>query len=323
MLGNRACVATFAPMELRQLRYFKAVAELLNFSRAAEQLHVAQSALSRQIQALEHDVHAKLLDRDRSSVSLTDAGKAFYAHTCKLLLQVDVAVTDARQVARGSTGKLVVCTDWRFDAHFVATAIEQLRQTHARVEVTMHDAGFKDQIAMIRSGEAHLGFIAREFIGKKSDLQFLFLQRIYVNAVLPVGHPLAKHKAVRLSDLAKETWVDLSEEKADLFRAYFFQQCRLSGFKPRIGKTADTLGALFAHVASGFGISVVTDHAHPQRGLAVRCVRTDCPPVELGAVWRASNKSPLLQHLVNILRQQIATLRAPPGSEVGADSKTA
>jgi LysR family transcriptional regulator, benzoate and cis,cis-muconate-responsive activator of ben and cat genes len=310
-------------MELRQLRYFNAVAELLNFSRAAEHLHVAQSALSRQIQALEHEIGAQLLDRDRAHVSLTDAGKVFYGHTCKLLLQVDVAVTDAQQIARGATGKLVICTDWRFDSQFVSTAVEQLRRKHARVEIALRDAGFKDQIAMIRSGDAHLGFIARGFIGKNSELQFLFVRRVYVNVVLPAGHPFAKRKAVRLSELAKETWVDLSEKEAVPFRAYFMQQCRLSGYTLRFGKTADTLAGLFGHVASGYGISATPDHAHPHPGLALCCVRTDCPPIEFGAVWRASNQSPLLQHFVNILRQQIATARPPRGNEAGVDSKKA
>ena len=298
-------------MELRQLRYYQAVAELLNFSRAAERLHLAQSALSRQIQVLEHDIGVKLLDRDRAHVSLTDAGKAFYAHTGKLLLQVDVAVTDAQQIARGSTGKLVICTDWRFDSQFASTAVERLRQKHARVEVELRDAGFKEQIAMIRSGEAHLGFVAREFIGKKSELQFLFIRRAYVNVILPAGHPCAKRKIVRLSELAKETWVDLCEEEAKPFRAYFIQQCRLSGYAPRIEKSARTLAALFGHVASGYGISATPDHACPHPGLALCRVRTDCPPIEFGAVWRAGNESPLLQHFVKILRQQIVPARPP------------
>jgi DNA-binding transcriptional LysR family regulator len=293
-------------MELRHLRYFKAVAELLNFSRAAEQLHVAQSALSRQIQALEHDVQAKLLDRNRSSVSLTDAGKAFYAHTCKLLLQLDVAVTDARQIARGSTGELVVCTDWRLDAHIVSAAVEEFRRKHLRVEITLHPSVPKETVAMIRTGQAHLGFIAREFIGTKSELQFLSIQHVYINAILPARHPFAKRSMVRLADLAKEAWLDTIEKDATPFRAYFIQQCRLSGFKPRIVKTASSLDALFGYVASGYGITATPDHIRPLPGLALRCIRTDCPPIEFGAVWRSGNKSPLLQHFINILRQQIS-----------------
>jgi DNA-binding transcriptional LysR family regulator len=306
-------------MELRHLRYFKAVAELLNFSRAAEQLRVAQSALSRQIQALEHDVGVKLLDRDRSRVSLTDAGQTFYASTSKLLLQVDIAITEARQIARGSAGNLVVCTDWRLDAHVVSVAAEEFRRKHPRVDIKLHSASAQEQIAMIRSGQAHLGFIAREFIGKTGDMQFLSIQRVHINAILPARHRFAKRRAVRLSDLAKETWVDSAEKDAAPFRAYFIQQCRLSGFKPQIGKTAETLDALFGHVASGYGITAAPDHIRPRPGLALACVRTDCPSIEFGGVWRSQNESPLLLHLVEILRQQITTERAPRDNKAGVD----
>ena len=310
-------------MELRQLRYFKGVAELLNFSRAAEQLRVAQSALSRQIQALEHEVGTTLFNRDRSHVALTDAGKAFYASTCKLLLQVDIAVTEAQQIARGATGELVICTDWRVDANFVSTAIEEFRRKHARVEIAVRDAGYKEQVAMLRAGEAHVGFIAREYIGKQGELQFLPIQRVYINALVAVGHPFAKRKQVRLSDLAKEKWVDLSEKEAAGFRAYFIQQCRISGFVPRFAKTASTLDGLYGHVASGYGITASPDHVRPRSGLPLCLVRTDCPPVEFGAVWRADNRSPLLQQFIDVLRRQIAAL--PQGRADGSrpDSGTA
>jgi LysR family transcriptional regulator, benzoate and cis,cis-muconate-responsive activator of ben and cat genes len=307
-------------MELRQLRYFKGVAELLNFSRAAEQLRVAQSALSRQIQALEDEVGVKLLNRDRSHVALTDAGKAFYASTCKLLLHVDIAVTEAQQIARGATGELVICTDWRVDAHFVSTAIEEFRRRHERVDIAVRDAGYKEQIAMLRSGEAHVGFIAREYIGKQSELQFLPIQRVYINAIVAHGHPLAKRKQVRLAELAKEKWLDLADKESAGFRAYFIQQCRISGFVPRIAKTATTLDGLYGHVASGYGITATPDHVRPRAGLPLCFVRTDCPPVEFGAVWHADNQSPLLKQFIDVLRRQIAALSGGRAEAARSDS---
>src|SRR5574343_1678507 len=99
-------------MELRHLRYFKAVAELLNFSRAAEQLRVTQPALSRQIRALEEELGATLLDRNHARVLLTDAGRAYYTHTCKILAQVDMAAEAVKEVNEGSGGELIVCNDW-------------------------------------------------------------------------------------------------------------------------------------------------------------------------------------------------------------------
>ena len=108
-----------------------------------------------------------------------------------------------------------------------------------------------------------------------------------------------------------DDWMDSSKKDALPFRAYFIQQCRLSGYLPRIGKTASSLDALFGHVASGYGISATPDHIRPRPGLALCCVRTDCPPLEFGAVWRSENKSPLLQHFVKILRQQLVPERPP------------
>jgi len=310
-------------MELRQLRYYNAVAELLNFSRAAERLRVAQSALSRQIQALEDEVGAKLLDRDRVHVSLTDAGKAFYARTCKLLLQVDVAVTEARQVARGSQGELIVCHDWRLDAELVSTTVDDFRRRNPRAELVLRDAGFHEQIALIRSREAHLGFGPKELLGKNSELEILSIRRIFFNVVLPARHPLAKRKLVRLSDLAKETWVDLSEKEATGMRAYIIQQCRLSGFAPRFVKTAGSIHAWFGHVASGYGITIVPDHVHPAPGMALCCVRTDCQPVELCAVWHPGNQSPLLQQFLSILRQQIQTDNPQAAADADNDAPSA
>jgi DNA-binding transcriptional LysR family regulator len=291
-------------MELRQLRYFKAVAELLSFSRASEQLHVAQSALSRQIQSLEHDIGGMLLDRDRSRVALTDAGKAFYAHAVKLLLHADIAVTEVRQIARCSGGELVICADWRSDAQLVSTAVEEFRARYPRVEIALREERYKDQLALLRSGKAHLGFIAREFIGRKSEFEFLSIQRIHVNVYLPLHHRFARHKTVRLADLAKETWIDVSEKEAAGFRSFFIQQCRLSGYTPRIGRTASSVDALFGHVASGYGVTVAPDHLRPRPGVKLARVRTDCPPIEFGAVYRAKNPSPLLREFVEILRRQ-------------------
>jgi DNA-binding transcriptional LysR family regulator len=187
----------------------------------------------------------------------------------------------------------------------------------------VRDAGFKEQIAMRRSGEGHLGFSAREYIAKQGELQFLPIQRVYINVVLPASHPFAKRKHVRLSDLAKERWVDLAEKEAAGFRAYFIQQCRLSGFSPRIVKTADTLDGMFGHVSGGYGITATPDHVRPRSGLPLALVRTDCPPIEFGAVWRGPAPSPLLQQFIEVLRRHIAALSKRAAVPAPGDSGAA
>ena len=114
-------------MELRHLRYFKAVAELLNFSRAAEQMRVAQPALSRQIRALEDELGTRLLDRHRG-VRLTDAGRTFYTQTCKILAQVDIAIAAVREPPDRTGGELIVCNDWRISGHFLPAAVSEFHR---------------------------------------------------------------------------------------------------------------------------------------------------------------------------------------------------
>lgn len=151
-------------MELRHLRYFKAVAELLNFSRAAEKLRVAQPALSRQVRNLEDELGVRLLDRNRVRVQLTDAGRTFYTHTCKVLAQVDMAVASVQEAVAGIGGEFIICNDWRLSNRFVLGAIAEFRMRYPRVEVTLNDLHIHEQVTALRTRQAHLGFvIAREF----------------------------------------------------------------------------------------------------------------------------------------------------------------
>ena len=133
-------------MELRHLRYFAAVAETLNFTRAAERLRVAQPALSRQIQALEDELGTKLFDRNRQRVLLTDAGQLFHGHAQKILNQVDLATLAVREVANGAEGELRLGQDWRLPASLVSEAIAEYRRNYPRVEVVVRDLPMGEQI---------------------------------------------------------------------------------------------------------------------------------------------------------------------------------
>ena len=149
-------------MELRHLRYFQAVAELLNFSRAAERLHVAQPSLSLQIRDLEAELGTQLFDRNRVHVQLTDAGRTFYAHTSKILAQISVAVASVHDTTTGVGGELILCNDWRLSTDLVPATIAEFRAQHPRVEVQLIDLPVHKQLAALRAHRAHLGFLPRE-----------------------------------------------------------------------------------------------------------------------------------------------------------------
>lgn len=274
-------------MQLRQLCYFRAAAELPSFSRAAERLHIAQSALSRQIQALERIVGTRLLERDRTHVALTVAGRNFFRHTCELLASFDDAIEDTRMIAKGAKGELVVCTDWRIDSRLLSSTIMRFRHEHPGTEVRLHCSSHCEQLALLQSGDAQVGFVSRELIGRRSSLCFLPVGRVHVNAFVPKTHRLAARRHLRLAELADETWVHTAGSQACEFRRFLLQQCRLSGFTSSVECVAGSVDELFEMVARGYGIAAAPDHVQPPLDVAVVSIQTDCRAVEYGAVWRS------------------------------------
>lgn len=297
-------------MELRHLRYFKVVAELLNFSRAAEQLRMTQPALSRQILALEEELDERLLDRNRVSVQLTDAGRTFYSQTCKILAQVDMAVAAVHEVGEGVGGELIICNDWRMGNQLVPASLIEFRARHPRAEVTLQDKKVHDQLKLILNQRAHVGFVVRELLPKHRDLREMLLLRSPLGVLLPPAHALARRQSVRLAELADETWILFDPKEVPDYQDYLKRLCRLSGFTPRFGITAATLEGLIGRVASGYGIALMPEHIMRTSMEQVAFVLTDCSPIELCAVWHGQNKSKLLQQYLNILRRNLTLAKS-------------
>lgn len=289
-------------MELRHLRYFKAVAESLNFSRAAEQLRVAQPALSRQVRALEDEIGTRLFDRD-PEVRLTDAGRVFYGHACRVLAQVETGVADAREAAKGRRGELIVCNEWRVAGRLVPAAVAEFRRRVPGAEVTLRDMRFHEQLAALRSRRAHVGFVVRNILGRSTDLQSQLVLRAAIVAVLPAQHAMAGRDSIQLADLAGETWAVLDEKEAPGYRDYLTQVCRLSGFVPRIGLEATTPDGMFGRVAAGYAVALALDVSAPRQNPLVRVVSLDVDALELCVVWHRDEPSPLLQQFLAVVRE--------------------
>jgi DNA-binding transcriptional LysR family regulator len=298
-------------MELRHLRYFHAVAELLNFSRAAERLHVAQPALSRQIRDLEQELGVRLFDRNRVRVQLTDAGRTFRSHAAKVLAQVDVAVGAVRATARGAGGQLVICSDWRLSIGLIPETIAAFRARYPQVEVSLTDLPMHRQLAALRAHRAHIGFLPVEEIASRGDLDALPILQAEMLAVVGAAHPLAHRRSVAIAELRNEPWVRLTGDHADGYRTYVSQICRLAGCAPVFGpQQASSLEALFTMVGTGFGIALLPDFLRASRHPLIRFLHTDCNPIELCAVWPRAGDSLLLRQYLEVLRQHAPLVTA-------------
>jgi DNA-binding transcriptional LysR family regulator len=293
-------------MELRHLRYFQAVAETLNFSRAAEHLHVAQPALSRQIKDLEGELGAPLFVRNRVRVQLTDAGRELQIHVVKLLAAVDAAVTATRSVANGAGGELILCNDWRLSVNLIPQTVMAFRARYPGVEVTLAELPVHEQAAALRAGKIHLGFLPRHSLGARDDLDVLTVIESEFVAVLGAAHALAGRSELKLRELKKEKWVVMDKAIAPGHAINLAQLCRLAGFAPDFAKTAVSLPGLLMLVASGYGVCLLPRFLLPASDSLLAYVATDCATFELCAVWRKSDASRLLAHYLAIVREHRA-----------------
>ena len=183
-------------MELRHLRYFVAVAETENVSRAALKLHVSQPALSRQIRDLEDDLGFALLARSAKSVRMTEAGRVFLIETRAVLQRVDEAVKAAQNVAMGQHGELHVGfapspTTWLLPA-----TLRAFRAATPNVRVRLHDLSTEEMLNGLREGRLQIAFLVRPATALLRGLRFTELTRDQLCLAVCPGHPLARQHEI-------------------------------------------------------------------------------------------------------------------------------
>jgi DNA-binding transcriptional LysR family regulator len=247
-------------VELRHLRYFVAVAEMENVSRAALKLHVSQPALSRQIRDLEDEIGFCLLERTAKSVKLTDAGRAFFDDARALLQRADEAVKKARAVAGAEPAELHVGYSPAPVAEILPKILRAFQRVMPNVHLRLHDWSNKAILDGIRDGRLRLGLIVPPpKANSLHDLRYeeLFHERVCV-AVAP-QHPFARRRAIPLTEVAAEPLIGLTRED---YPAYYdilsviFSKVKQ---KPRVVEEHDSMSGVISAVEAGTGVAMVVD----------------------------------------------------------------
>ena len=247
-------------MELRHLRYFVAVAQMENVSRAALKLHVSQPALSRQIRDLEDEIGFCLLERTAKSVRLTEAGRVFLNDARALLQQAAEAVKKARAVAGAEPAELHVGYSPAPFAHVLPKALRAFQSAMPDVHVRLHDLSYQAILAGMREGRLQLGLIVRPPKATSlGDLRYeeLFRERVCV-AVAP-QHPFARRRTIPLAEVASEPLIGLTREDYpgyyDILSIVFSKANR----KPRVVEEHDSMSGVISSVEAGTGVAMVVD----------------------------------------------------------------
>ncbi len=291
-------------MELRHIRYFLEVAETLNFSRAAERLRVAQPALSKQIRALEQELGGALFHRTTTKVTLTEMGHYFRQQTSRILMQCDIALTGAQQMARGSSGTLKVGCDWRLVGLPIAFAARALTKINSRLAVEFVDCAVSEHISAVRQRNIDIGFASSIFLGASDDLDLRRLCVVHIKVLLPEHHKFVSRGKVPLKDLKNERWLTLAPQNMPGSRVMMAQ---ILQFTPKYGVATEAMPGIVAHVIAGHGVGLIPDWGNSVIEPGTVLVETDCTPLEVFAVSVRDAPSPLIPAYLDALEEALRT----------------
>ena len=239
--------------DLRQLRYFVAVAEELHFSRAAERLGMAQPPLTQQIQKLEALLGCAVFTRGRTT-ALTAAGAVLLEHARRILAQVESAMEITRRTARGETGRLVVGVPPSIMLSGLPAVIRQFRNRYPAVSFALREMSTSAIEQAVHSGEIDLGFLRETQPGRPLKSRIIYSEPVV--AVLPKAHALAGRRSFRLSSLKGEPFVFFPRRLGEALYDQLTSLCVQAGFSPHVVEEATQWQTVISLVEAGMGVSL-------------------------------------------------------------------
>lgn len=241
-------------MDLRQLRYFLAVAEELSFTRAAKRLNISQPPLSQQIQQLERTLGTKLLNRTSRRVELTAAGQELQTQAQAILLQSEQAQQQVRSIGAGRLGKIDIGATGAILRGGLAELLADYRKHMPDVRTTIYEQAPALQLKAVLEYRTDVSF--NRSIPAQEELASVLAWRETVMVILPKGHGLARLRIVPLAELREDEHVMLHPDSSE-FARYLRQCCIDEGFLPRVSQQVVDSQSIPSLIASGFGVSLV------------------------------------------------------------------
>jgi DNA-binding transcriptional LysR family regulator len=296
-------------MELRHLRYFIAVAEEENVSRAALRLHVSQPALSRQVRDLEEEIGFLLFERSAKSVRLTEAGRVFLSESRAVIQSAEQAVQTARAVATGS-GELHVGYAPSLTARFLPGTLRAFQAAAPKIRVKLHDLSTEEMLAGLRGGKLQIAFLLRLSPALLRGLKFEELLRDRICVAVSPSHPFASRRRATLAEAAAEPIVSYSRKDYPDAHDHLLSVFASLKRKIRFAEEHDSVSSVIAAVESGVGIAVVPESLSCIAGPRLKLIplHPAPAPLRIGAAWSPKDLSPAAQTFLECSKKLSATL---------------
>ena len=286
--------------DLRQLRYFVAVAEESSFTRAAARLMITQQSLSQQITMLERILGVRLFDRDTRGTALTDLGSVFLPEARGVLERADEAFAFVERAKRGEIGSLRLAFLTSTANHLLPPIVRAVRQRLPRLRLTTEQTTIAPLVEGLTSGRYDVAFTRPPKVDGLATRTLLTEQ---VCAVLPEGHPLAGRTELSLPDLANERWVMTPRRSWEPWHRRYDEEFHEAGFTPEVVQRDANVQGLLGLVAAGVGVTRLASSARSLRRTGVVFVPLAGAFVDTDMVWRSDDISPALRQLIEVVTE--------------------
>lgn len=311
-------------IDLRHFRYFQAVAQELHFGRAAARLHIAQPALSRQIQQLEEQIGTPLLRRTQRRVELLPAGQVFLERSNLVLEEVERAVIDARRTGAGEFGRLSVGFIHSSTYGLLPSIVERFRHLYPAIELELHEMPIADQHVALTRGVIDVGLLRPQPAPAEVEVQPVMEDPFLV--AVPQAHRLARQQTVRLAELAGEPMVMFPNRGSPLFHSRIMAMCERAGFTPRVVQQATQIHTVAGLVGAGIGLAIIPGTARnlQPRGVHFLEILDRPEPVHVALGWlRGKQDMPAVRsfrQVTLLVAQQLSAKHQPSPTRVRQDS---
>jgi len=294
--------------ELRQLRYFVAVAEELHFGRAAHRLHMTQPPLSQTIQAFEAALGTPLFARTNRSVALTPAGLALLPEARRILQQAATLPDLAQRAAAGEIGRLSLAFVSSADYSVLPAFLREFRAAYPQVQIDLREATSDVQLEDLMQNRVDAGLLIPP-LPDKAKIELDYARVLSEPLILAAPHGLkelrAKHP-VNLTTLADQPLIIFPRRIAPALHDAIMGCFHDAGMTPRIAQEAIQMQTIVGLVSAGMGIALVPQSVSNLKrpGVDYRTLAGKPPTVETGLAWRRDNHSPVLRAFLELLRKK-------------------
>jgi len=288
-------------IELRHLEYFQAVAEELNFGRAAERLFISQPGLSRQIKQMEEILEVQLFERTKRRVELTSAGHYLKSEVDYIFNHLELTKTQLKEIASGKIGELRIGFLGSAAHTVLPELLVKISQNFPGIQTTLEELSNAMQVEMLEKDKLDLGFVRLARVPE--PLQMKVVNQDTFSVVLPLGHPLAEGKFKHVGQLKEENFILFSHDYSSIYFDKIMSICEDQDFSPKITHKSVHALTIFKLVEAGLGVAIVPTSLKDGYDLKVGFIELEKirQKTELYAVWKKGNRNAALFKVLELI----------------------